>query len=151
MSKSFHFCAGVALLPTLLLTLTVSLLGACSQRQAGIPVPNPQTSPPAISPVPENPATAANQDVVQPPKSSKAGGVRKYSGTGVITVVNRKEGWVEINHCEIKGLMPAMQMAWFVKKVSLMGSIKVGDRVDFEIEYNRGNEVLTKLQKVQSP
>ena len=76
--------------------------------------------------------------------------MRTYSGTGVVTVVNGKEGWVEINHDEIKGLMPPMQMAWFVKKVSLIGSIKVGDLVSFEIEDTKGSQVLTKLEKVQS-
>jgi Cu/Ag efflux protein CusF len=150
LSKSFPFGAGAALLPPLL-TLTVISLAACIRQpqQTEKPLSTPQTSPSATSAVPENPATADNQGVAQPPKQSQSG-VGTYSGTGVITLVNRKEGWVEINHGEIKGLMPAMQMAWFVKTVSLIGSIKVGDTVDFEIEYNRGREVLTKIEKVQS-
>jgi Cu/Ag efflux protein CusF len=151
LSKSFHFSAGAAILPPVLLTLTVILLGACSQQeQAGKPVPTPQASPPATSPAPENPATAATQGVVQPPVPLQTGDVRTYSGSGVVTIVNSKEGWVEINHGEIKGLMPAMQMSWFVKNISLLGSIKVGDTVNFEIEYSSGNEALTKLEKVQS-
>ena len=40
-----------------------------------------------------------------------------------------------------------MQMAWYVKKVSLIVSIKVGDTVNFEIEDTRGSEVLTKLER----
>ena len=153
MSKSFPFGAGAPLrAPLLLLMLTVILLGACSQQhpqQAGKPVPSPQTLPP-ISAIPENPATAASEGEAQSAKPSHAGDARTYSGTGVVTVVNRKEGWVEINHREIKGLMPAMQMAWYVKRVSVIGSTKVGDTVDFEIEYLRGSEVITKLEKVQS-
>jgi len=150
LSKSFPFGSGAALLAPLLLMLTISLLGACSQQQqAGEAAQTPQTSPSPLA-VPENPGTAPNQGVVQPPKPSQAGEVRTYSGTGVVTVVNHKEGWVEINHGEIKGLMPAMQMAWFAKKVSLIGSIKVGDAVNFEIEDTNGTQVLTKLEKVQS-
>jgi len=29
-----------------------------------------------------------------------------YPGTGTIILINRKEGWIEIKHEEIKGLMP---------------------------------------------
>lgn len=86
---------------------------------------------------------------MQPPKASQAGDVKTFSGTGVVTSVNRKEGWVEISHGEIKGAMPPMQMAWYVKNISLIGSIKVGDTVSFEIENTRGSPVLTKLEKVQ--
>jgi Cu/Ag efflux protein CusF len=150
LTKSFHFGARAALPHALLfLSLIVTLLSACSKQQpqqAGEPAPSPQTSPPTAA-VPQNPVTTPA--LGQPPNPSHEG-VRTFSGTGLVTVVNRKEGWVEINHQEIKGLMPAMQMAWYVKKASVIGSIKVGDKVDFEIEDNKGSEVLTKIKKAQA-
>ena len=55
---------------------------------------------------------------------------KPYPGTGVLVLINRKEGWIEINHDKIKDLMPAMQMEFWVKTKSLLDSVKVGDRVD---------------------
>src|SRR5262244_298418 len=40
---------------------------------------------------------------------------KPYPGTGVVVTINREEAWIEINHEEIKGLMPAMQMEFNVK------------------------------------
>lgn len=72
---------------------------------------------------------------------------RPYSGTGVVTIVNRKEGWVEINHEEIEGLMPAMQMEWPVKKRAMLNSIRVGDKVVFTVVETGKGEILTELKK----
>ena len=94
----------------------------------------------------ENPPQVVVKD--GPPQAQQPGVVRTYHGTGVVTIVNRKEGWVEINHEEIVGLMPAMQMEWFVKPTSLMKSIRVGDKVNFAVEDNNGSEFITELNKV---
>jgi Cu/Ag efflux protein CusF len=75
---------------------------------------------------------------------------KPYPGTGVIMIINRKEGWVEINHEEIKGLMPAMQMEFWLKNRSLVDGISVGDRVDFTIVETRKGEYLTKLKKAST-
>src|SRR5205807_685102 len=52
---------------------------------------------------------------------------KPYFGTGVIIIINRKEGWAEIKHGEIKGLMPAMTMEFFVRTSSLLNEVQVGD------------------------
>jgi Cu/Ag efflux protein CusF len=70
-----------------------------------------------------------------------------YHGTGVVVLINLKEDWVEINHEEIKGLMPAMQMEWSVEKRSLLKSIRVGDRVDFTLVETGHGEILTELKR----
>ena len=72
---------------------------------------------------------------------------KPYPGTGVIRIINRKEGWVEIKHEEIKGLMPAMQMEFWLKNRSLVDKVSVGDRVDFTIVETHKGEYLTKLKK----
>jgi Cu/Ag efflux protein CusF len=46
---------------------------------------------------------------------------KPYPGTGVVGTINRTEGWIEINHEEIKDLMPAMQMEFNVKDKTLLG------------------------------
>ena len=65
-------------------------------------------------------------------------------------IINRKEGWVEIKHEEIKGLMPAMTMEFWLKNRSLVDKVSVGDRVDFTIVETRKGEYVTKLKKAAS-
>jgi len=72
---------------------------------------------------------------------------KAYAGTGVVVVVNRKEGWIEINHDDIPNLMPAMQMEFWVKNGSLLDNVKPGDRVDFTIVETAEGEFLTDLKK----
>ena len=72
---------------------------------------------------------------------------KPYFGTGVITIINRKEGWVEIKHKEIKGLMPAMTMEFLVQQNSLLNNVQVGDRVDFTVVETRKAEFITELKK----
>ena len=72
---------------------------------------------------------------------------RPYPGTGIIMIINRKEGWVEIKHNEIKGLMPAMTMEFWLRNRSLVDKVSVGDRVDFTIVETGKGEYITKLKK----
>jgi len=58
---------------------------------------------------------------------------KPYPGSGTVKIVNRKEGWVEIDHGEIKDLMPAMEMEFWVRDSSLMDGVRVGDKVDFVV------------------
>jgi Cu/Ag efflux protein CusF len=74
-----------------------------------------------------------------------------YPGTGVVRIINRKEGWIEIDHEVIKGLMPAMQMEFWLKNRSLVDEVNVGDRVEFTIVETTKGEFLTELKKVSPP
>jgi Cu/Ag efflux protein CusF len=77
---------------------------------------------------------------------------RSYPATGVVVQINRQEGWIEINHDEIKDLMPAMQMEFWVRNKSLLDKAKPGDRVDFTVLETTGGEYLTELKKsVEGP
>ena len=73
---------------------------------------------------------------------------KPYSGTGVVTLINLKEGWVEINHDDIEGLMPAMQMEWTVEPRSLLKSINVGDKVNFIVVETGKGEIVTEIKTV---
>ena len=72
---------------------------------------------------------------------------RTYPGTGVVVSINRAEGWIEINHEEIKDLMPAMQMEFNVKDKALLDRAAIGDRVDFTIIETPPGEYLIDLKK----
>ncbi len=54
---------------------------------------------------------------------------------------------MEIDHEEIKDFMPAMQMEWSVRDRSMLKSVRVGDKVNFTVEDDNGNEVITELKK----
>jgi Cu(I)/Ag(I) efflux system protein CusF len=73
---------------------------------------------------------------------------KPYPGTGVVTIINQKEGWVEIEHEEIKDLMPAMQMEFWIRNPSLLRGIRVGDKVDFVVVEDRVGQYLTELKRV---
>lgn len=73
---------------------------------------------------------------------------KPYSGTGVVRFISRKEGWVEIEHSEIKGLMPAMTMEYWVRNPSILKGVRVGDKVDFVVVEDSKGQYVTKLTKV---
>ena len=76
---------------------------------------------------------------------------KPYPGTGIIVTINHDEGWIEINHEEIKDLMPAMQMEFNVKDKSLLDKVKVGQRVDFTIVETEDEEYLADIKPVSKP
>ena len=79
---------------------------------------------------------------------SKEAMVSIYHGVGVVKRVDPAFPAVEINHEEIKGHMPPMIMEWYVKDVSLLKSIKPGDKVAFTLEVPKGGtEVVSEITK----
>ena len=72
---------------------------------------------------------------------------KAYRGSGVVKIINLKEGWIEIDHQEIPGLMPAMEMEYWVRKKSLFRGVAVGDQVDFAVVETGKGEYLTELKK----
>ena len=73
---------------------------------------------------------------------------KPYPGTGIVTIVDRKEGWVEIDHEEIKDLMPAMKMGVWVRNRSIMKGVRVGDKVDFVVVEDSKGQYITELKRV---
>jgi Cu/Ag efflux protein CusF len=74
-------------------------------------------------------------------------GGKPYEGRGVVRLINLEEGWLEIDHEEIKGLMPAMQMEWSVTDRSMLKTVGVGDKVNFTVVDNNGTQFITRLAK----
>jgi len=80
------------------------------------------------------------------PSSVKDG---NYEGKGKVTKIDMKIGSVEMDHEEVKGLMPAMRMEFYVSDKALLNGLAVGDEVDFTILYKGGTETITKLSKTK--
>jgi Cu/Ag efflux protein CusF len=85
---------------------------------------------------------------LNPPGFPPAVRGKPYPGTGVVTILNRKEGWVEIEHEEIKDLMPAMTMEFWVRNPSIMKRVRVGDKVDFIVVEDSKGQYITELKRV---
>ncbi len=70
-----------------------------------------------------------------------------YNGVGVVKSINTKNPAIEIDHGDIEGLMPAMQMEFPVTDASLLNGIAVNDRIDFTIEAAKGEMKVTAIKK----
>jgi Cu/Ag efflux protein CusF len=70
------------------------------------------------------------------PASGPAAAVQttQHKGYGVVKALNPKAPSIEINHGEIDGLMPAMQMEFPVTDAKLLDGLAVNDRIDFTVE-----------------
>ncbi|HEV2834379.1 MAG TPA: copper-binding protein [Pyrinomonadaceae bacterium] len=70
------------------------------------------------------------------PASGPAAAVQsnEYKGVGVIKAINQKAPAIEIDHGDIEGLMPAMQMEFPVTDAKLLNGLAVNDQIDFTVE-----------------
>jgi Cu/Ag efflux protein CusF len=137
----------------LLLTLAAALAvyyGGREPRYGKAARPTPQAGA-APSPVPwktiEPPTQLGAAPDTPKPRQTPAA-VRSYSGVGIVRSINLKEGWLEIDHEEIKDFMHAMLMQWSVRDKSMLKSVRVGDKVNFTVEDDNGTEVITELKRV---
>jgi Cu/Ag efflux protein CusF len=70
-----------------------------------------------------------------------------YQGKGIVTKINNQLGTVELKHEEIKDVMPAMQMEFFVTDKAMLKGLNVGDAVNFTLRYNDGQENIVAISK----
>ena len=84
--------------------------------------------------VPEGPAAAVQ--------------TKSYPAVGKVTGLDPKLPTIEIDHEDIKGLMPAMEMEFHVKDKQLLQGIVVGDRVEFTVESGVGGLRVTAIRKL---
>ena len=57
-----------------------------------------------------------------------------FHGVGVVKEIQAGTGALTLDHEDIVGLMPAMEMMYRVKAPEISHGLKVGDRVDFEVD-----------------
>ena len=103
------------------------VLSAC-----GAPPTNKQS---AGTPAPSGPAAAVQTNT--------------YHGVGVVKHIytNPKAPAIEIDHGDIDGLMPAMQMEFPVTDPNLLNGIAVNDRIDFTIDAAAGQMKVSAIKK----
>ena len=58
----------------------------------------------------------------------------QYKAVGVVKALDPKGPAIEIDHGDVEGLMPAMQMEFPVTDANLLNGLAVNDRIDFTIE-----------------
>lgn len=85
------------------------------------------------SPTPAGPAAAVQTN--------------SYHGVGVVKSINPKAPAIEIDHGDIEGLMPAMQMEFPVTNANLLNGIAVNDQIDFTLEDAAGVMRVTGIKK----
>jgi len=73
---------------------------------------------------------------------------KSYPAIGKVTGLDPKLPTIEIDHEDIKGLMPAMEMEFHVKDKQLLEGIAVGDRVEFTVENGVGGLRVTAIRKL---
>ena len=98
---------------------------------------------------PPKPASsiAANSPTPAPTLSVPKDG--DYNGKGVVTKINLDAASVEVDHEEIKELMPAMKMEFFVSDKKLFDGLKVDDKINFVVRYKHPTETIVDIKKVQ--
>jgi len=72
-----------------------------------------------------------------------------YDGKGVVTKVDLGLGSVEMDHEEIKNVMPPMRMEFYVSDKKMLDGLKVGDKVDFVLRYKDHTETIVQIKKAQ--
>ena len=58
----------------------------------------------------------------------------RYRGIGVVTDVNQETGSLTVNHEDIPGLMPKMEMLFRVEPRNLSEGVRPGDKIEFSVE-----------------
>jgi Cu(I)/Ag(I) efflux system periplasmic protein CusF len=74
-----------------------------------------------------------------------------YPGKGVVTKINlQNDGSIEIDHEEIKNVMPPMRMEFNVADKKMLDGIAIGDKVDFTLRYKDHTETtIVDIKKAQ--
>ena len=103
--------------------LALTLIAACGDRG-----PNQSSSP-----TPSGPAVAVQSS--------------SYKGVGIVKALDPKLPAIEIDHEDIAGLMPAMQMQFPVTERALLNGLAVNDRIDFMVENGTGEMKVTAIKK----
>lgn len=121
----------------LVLTLT-----ACGQK--------PEAAPPATDAVPLATPETPKRDGMTPEAMSKmdAGAATTAKGAGTVTGIDKTAGTITLEHGPIaEAKWPAMTMAFKATPPSLLDTVKVGDKVAFDLKLVDGGGEVTAIRK----
>lgn len=121
---------------TLILTVAAvgTVLAACGEKTAE-PAANAEQVAPA--PTPEAGGMAPGMDMA---------GAVMAKGTGTVSAIDKTAGTITLDHGPIaEANWPAMEMAFKVTPASLLDTVKVGDRVLFDLKMAGGTGEVTAI------
>jgi manganese oxidase len=81
-----------------------------------------------------------------PPAPSAAG--QTFHGTGTVIAAFPRVNRLMVNHPEIKGFMPAMEMMYRVNPPKLLEGVKAGDRIEFAID--AASSTITEVKVIEA-
>lgn len=96
-------------------------IGCCLALAFGVACNKHESSQPSSNSTPASGPAAAVQ-------------TNRFKAVGVVKALNPKGPAIEIDHGDVEGLMPAMQMEFPVTDANLLNGLAVNDRIDFTIE-----------------
>lgn len=129
-----------AKLTTLSILALAGLLAACS--------PKPATDASASTATSETPAQTMSEMSGMSDMSGMAmsDAAKTGSGTGVVTAIDKTAGTVTIKHEAIPAVdWPAMTMAFKAIPASLLDSLKVGEKVSFDVKVKGSDAEVTAV------
>jgi Cu/Ag efflux protein CusF len=126
--------------PAILILICSFILSACEKSASEVKNQTVKAAPTA---------SAAQSVPATPGPSAFVPKNKTYNGRGVVTKINLELVSVEVNHEKIEGLMDAMVMEFFVAKKAELETLKVGDKVEFVIEYKDGQEKIISIGKAK--
>lgn len=80
--------------------------------------------------------------------SSESSETQTYKSVGVVKSIDTNAGKITVDHEEIAGYMAAMEMTEAVSDAKMLDTIKIGDKVEFDLERTGSKLVITKLTKI---
>jgi len=86
----------------------------------------------------------------EPRKVEAPGEVEKknlHHGVGTVESIDIEHATVQIDHEEIKDVMPAMSMPYAVKDKALLEAVVLGNKVDFWLESTDAGLVIVEIKK----
>jgi Uncharacterized conserved protein len=87
-------------------------------------------------------------DLGVPANNAAVVDVQTYRSAGIVRSVDPDSGNVTIDHEDIPGYMPAMEMTLPVADRQTLDGIKTGDRVEFDLLREGSQLTLTRVKKV---
>ena len=72
---------------------------------------------------------------------------KQYPVKGKVIAVDPSQSSVKLDHEEIPGLMPAMEMDYSVENARLLEGVEAGDQVQGQLKAESGKYVITRLEK----
>ena len=132
----------------ILIAASLFLFADCRRNTPPTAIQTPKpTAPVSNSAAPGNAVSPDAAPLAIPSNSSDKSKIKTADSTGVVTKINLELGSVELDHDEIKGIMPAMQMEFYVSDKKMLEGLQVGDKVNFVLEDDAGAERIVGIRK----